>query len=395
MEKKKSSGALLAVCVLSIYVLQCITSGINPGLANLGEYYSHVSLSTITMVSTICMLASMPGNLLSGMMVQKIGFKKTMLIAFMIALVGGLTPFFIECNIEILILLRAMVGFAYGIFMPMGASCVSAFYDGNMRSKMLGYGSSVSGLSSMIIILIGGWLVNISIKAMWLYHLIVLFPMICVLIMPNPPMQEEVKKNGQKRTGLNWSVDTWFFILAQAVVAFFLYPILVYMSNIIVTEGMGTSVDAGYVSSVHSFACFMGGFIFSYLLKIFKKRILGSTLVCIACGFFCVAFSKNLPMLYIGNILSGFGYVTFITYCMDSLSTVTDSSSLSTVLGMGFACSTVVPTISVYFFSFIGKLIKASQGNVRYMFVFSAVAFLMLGVLFLLRPKTVKTADNK
>ena len=46
----------------------------------------------------------------------------------------------------------------------------------------------------MIIILIGGWLVNISVRMMWLYHLIVLLPMFCVMIMPTPPQQEDVYK---------------------------------------------------------------------------------------------------------------------------------------------------------------------------------------------------------
>ena len=390
MKDSKISGSVLAICVLSIYILQCITSGINPALASLGELYPDVSLSTITMVSTICMLASMPGNLLSGTFVKKIGFKQTMFIAFGFALAGGLTPFFIECHIYVLIFLRAMVGFAYGIFMPMGASCISAFYQDEKRSKMLGYGSSVSGLSSMIIILIGGWLVNISVRMMWLYHLIVLLPMFCVMIMPTPPQQDEIS---QKQKGINWSHDTWFFIIAQGVIIFFLYPILVYMSNIIVTEGMGSSVDAGYVSSVHSFACFISGFVFSYLLKIFKKRLFGTTLLCIACGFLCVALAENLLLLYIGNVLSGFGYMTFVTYCMDSLSRVTKSSQLSTALGVGFACSTIVPTISVYVFSFIGQFMNISDGNVRYMFIISSIAFLMFGTFFFLRPRKVMSEN--
>ncbi len=392
METKKSNGTLLAACVLSIYILQCLTSGINPALAELGTVYPEASSTTITMVSTVCMLASMPGNLLSGAISKKIGFKPTMFIAFGLALVGGLTPFFVDCSIYVLIFLRVLVGFAYGLFMPMGASCVSAFYDGAQRSRMLGYGSSVSGLASMVILLIGGWLVDISVRMMWLYHLIVLLPMLCVIIMPSPPVQEEVKEKGKKQKGFNWGADTWFFILAQGVIVLFLYPIFVYMSNIIVTEGMGTSVDAGYVSSIHSLACFASGFVFGYLLKVFKKWILGATLVCIACGFFCVAFAQNLPMLYLGNVLSGFGYMTFVTYCMNSLSTVTDSSHLSAALGMGFACSTIVPMVSVYFFSFLGKLLNAPEGSVRYIFTISATVFLIFGVLFLIRPKNVKAA---
>ena len=85
--------------------------------------------------------------------------------------------------------------------------------------------------------------------------------------------------------------------------------------------------------------------------------------------------------------------MTFVTYCIESLSRFTKSSQLSTALGVGFACSTIVPTISVYVFSFIGQFMNISDGNVRYMFIISSIAFLMFGTFFFLRPRKVMSEN--
>ena len=70
----------------------------------------------------------MPGNLLSGTFVKKIGFKQTMFIAFGFALVGGLTPFFIECHIYVLIM--EQYGAQYDVFFkPHPADTTSAGYE--------------------------------------------------------------------------------------------------------------------------------------------------------------------------------------------------------------------------------------------------------------------------
>lgn len=391
MEKRKMSSGMIAACGLSLYLLHSMSSGINPALSTLTEAYPNEPLTTVTMISTIVMLTSVPGNLLSGLIVGKLGFKRTLYLGYALALFGGLLPFFVDCEIGVLILCRGLVGFAWGLFMPMGATYITNFFDGKERTRLIGWGSGVAGFSGIVVLMLGGILVSISLRHVFLYHLIVLIPMLATIIMPSPAKQS---RQGESTVNFKLSGKTWIFCGLQGVIMLVLYPMMVYITNLVTAEGFGTITQATSAMTALSVAAFIAGFVYGPVRKLCGDRIEAILCVGMAAAMALIAFGHNMPMMFAGNIIAGFCYMTYVPYCTEGISQTTKPNQLTTAIGVGFAFASVAPTISVYMYSFLSNLFGRSN-DIRFYFMCGAVLFVIMAVILFVRPNRIAVLEEK
>ena len=392
MENSKKSSVLVAICALSLYTLHSLTAGYNAATEMLGQAYPDASLADISLVASLAMFAAFPGNLFGGTIVNKIGFKTTLFIAYGIALVAGMIPYFMDVSLGFLIFTRALVGFAYGLSMPMGATAVSAFFSGKKRSTLLGLGSSISGAAGILINLVSGALLGISLKHVSLYHLMVILPLICTIIMPSLPQESEAKEKKPKIKGtFKLSGCTWFFCLIQMFVIIFYYPSNIYLSNIAVGEGFGTLAEVSVALSCMSTGACVSGFLYMPVKRVFGERLMGVSSVMLALCNAGIAFGASMPIMYVSYFVMGFFYMSFVTNCTEGLSITAKPAQLTTAVGIGFAASTVGCLISAYILEFIAKMFGQSE-NVRIYFIICVAVFAVFGLFTIIRPKKVKPA---
>lgn len=382
---KKNPSTFVAFCAVLIYMLHSITGGINPAMATLMAQYPEASVATVTLISSIVMVGAIPGNLICGSVVAKAGFKPTLYGALILSYIGGLLPFFIE-NIAIgaLIVCRLLVGIGYGFFLAIGPSYITATFEGDRKTKILGYASSVAGLAGMLTTLLGGYLLGFGLKYVYLYHLAILVPpTIFALFLPKMKVASE---EGEKAvSGWKLNRQSVFFAVIQGVTMFFLYPILVYVSNIVAQYNIGTTQQAANIMTVFSVASMLCGFVYSFSLKIGKKRLMGICFAMIAIAMAIMAFTKSIALYYIGNFIAGFGYSTFIITCMNSIGICSKPNQVTNVCGLGFAIASLAPTLCAYFFAFVIDLF-GQTGNFSFYFVVSFVCMVVLAVIFLIKP---------
>ena len=390
MSEIKRNGAFIATCALSLYLLQTLTSGTGPAMDSIMKAYPDVATTTVSLVTTFVSLFSAPTKLICGSLINKLGFKPTMYLGYVLAFVGGLYPAFFECSIYMLLGCRALVGLGYGIFMPMGASVVTAFFEGEKRAKYLGWGSSVAGISGMIISAVAGVLVSISVQRLWLFHLIMVIPFVFTIIMPTPDSFKS-SNHQKKKLDLRLNGSTWFFTAIQGVVFMFFTTNLLYLSNIVVGAGYGTAADVGIMGTVGSIASFVSGITFVYIRKILKLRTLGVNIAFMGIAYLIILTSSSLIQTYVGIIIFYFTYMTFVTYCTSSLSISCKPSQMATAMGIGFTFTAIASTSAIYILNFIGQVFGHEDDFQFYYFV-SAAIFLVLGVFLIVRPKKVKPA---
>lgn len=385
MTKKKVNPILLMIGALSLYFFHTLGSGANPAMAALAEHYAGYPMTTVTWTVTIVMIAAIPTELFGGTIINKMGVRKTIFLGVALALIGGLIPFFTEVGIYALIACRAVVGLAYGLLMPIAYTYINAFYSGDKQSAMLGVGQSVSGLSGILVTALGGWLTAISLRHMYLYHLVVLIPLVLTLFLPEPELSTaEPEKKG--KVDFNIGGAAWFFCIMNGVSMMLWYAWPLFSSNIIVGEGLGTSVDAGYVGSVGSAGAMVGGLVYVFAKKVFKKRTYGVAYLGMGLGYLISTLGSNIIFMYVGIFITGMSYFVVVSNCMDTLSICTTPTQYATAVGLSFVCSCLAGQVGSYLLSGIGSIFGRAN-DFRFYYLVSLIVAAVIGVVLTLRPK--------
>ena len=109
-EMRKTSLALVA---LSFVLLA--SSAVSPALANVNQAYPHISPVTISMLSTLPSLLSVPTTLICGRkLAHGTSYRLAAMLGIAIMLVGGIAPAFTE-NFYMPLVWRGLFGIGDGM----------------------------------------------------------------------------------------------------------------------------------------------------------------------------------------------------------------------------------------------------------------------------------------
>ncbi|MDO5411006.1 MAG: MFS transporter [Lachnospiraceae bacterium] len=383
----KTSAILILVATLVTYMCQSLTNGTYAATTLVAESFPGISLTTVTLVSSVPMLTAIPTNLLCGMVINKLGFKKTLFLGYIIFFTGGLLPFFYCDSFWFILVCRGIVGLALGLFMPMPAILVSHLYDGQTRATVMGWGATFNGVAGTLCTQVGGFFAARSLRELFLYHLIALIPFIFALFIPKftPKAANTGTEKADTGAKSKWSGRIWYFTLVNAVAFCFMYPVLIYTASIVIEEGLGTAALGGtIVSSFNMAGMVIGLFIGTIYGKIGKYSI-PAGLLFIGAGFTSIVFHTGTGMLFLGVILIGIGYHIFYASAFTALSVVADPTVYGTAMGINYALSTGASVVSPFIVSFIGGLFGQAQSIYSPM-VIGMVFFWIVGLIFAVKP---------
>lgn len=388
---KQYSAVFLMICGLSLYFLHTMSSGANIGLPLFMEKYAEYPTTTITWVVTITMFAAIPTQIFNGVILKKLGFKVTTIVSAAVSIIAGVLPFFVDLSLGALIACRAIVGLAYGVAMPIAYSYISALFDGDARSSLLGVGQSISALSGVIITSVAGILAAISMGHLFLYHLVVLIPLLLGFVMPSPAIEEKTEEVTESaKADFNIGKSAWVLCILYGLAMLGWYPFPLYSSAIIVGEGIGTTVDAGFVGTVGTIGCLVGGAAYPLVNKIFKNKTVGIAFCLMAIGYAVTQFGSSLILMYVGYTVAGFGYFTFVPACMDYLGFAVTGAKYATATGISFALACAVGQVASYLLNFVGGIFGRVD-DFRFYYLVTCIFLAVLAIIFIVRP--VKSAD--
>ena len=176
-QKKRNFIALLAV-YFAANAIFIMAPAIN---AMATEMFPDKGYTSVLLVSTVSSLCMIPGSLIAGSILNKIGFKKLAVISM-----GGLAVCGALCaltpSLSIIYVLRGIVGFCIGLGFPLQGTMSLQLFNDRERPKYLGWATVSLAAGSVFFMVVSGALADHSAKYSFLFHLVILIPLVFVVI---------------------------------------------------------------------------------------------------------------------------------------------------------------------------------------------------------------------
>ena len=328
-----------------------------------------------------------PGSLIAGWLLNKLGFKKLAVISM-----GGIALCGAACalakSLAVIYVLRGIVGFCIGIGFPLQGTMSLQLFNDRERPKYLGWATVSLAAGSVFYMIVSGLLADHSAKYSFLFHLVVLVPLALVLIYLKQPTAAEIAaNNAESPSQVPEHGKTPGYALFTAVMfalAFFaFYPVLLNMSSICAYENIGGAVVAGILLSVYCVGNMCGGFLFNPLSQKAGKLVVPIGLILWIIGAACIAFGHSVVLIILGALLSGTAVQTVWPGTVNTYSEYVpkDKQSMAVavfVSGMNIGCF-----MTTYFIQGVMKMSGSDSPRlpVQYGFIIVAVVGVIWAVI--------------
>lgn len=359
MTSNKSLKGVATLGILSVFLIGQSAFIVNPALSGFARQYPDVSYSTILMISTLPSLLIVPSSLIAGAIAgKKIRYRTLCLISCILALVGGIVPFFIR-SFPVILASRAIFGIGNGLSMPLGNALIMRLIKKERVAGMLGAGNLMQNLTGVIIQNVAGIVCAANLDATWLCHLFLSIPLLLILFfLPEPEKEEAVdadRKTEKERLPLFVYIMSAAYGLSWATT----YPLLLNMSVIVESEGLGTAAIAGTILSMYTIGGMISGALFGMFYKVFRNRTLMINLifwvVFLALGY----FAKSIVLLMISALMIGFTVFSVWSAAMVDFNNYLPSEQVTAASGIWVAFL----NIGGFLASFYAGAVASITGN--------------------------------
>ena len=386
----KKAGFMVILSVLSVYFLGSISGLVNPAIASLAEAYPETDLNTIMLVSTIPMLCAIPANFLVGPVVKKIGLKTTLVGGLIVFIVTSILPFFMRNSFTPILFTRAINGLGYGLCNPLMPMIVNAYIEPERRSKILGYGQSVTQGFGMVLSSVVGIVAMGTVYNIWLLNLVMCIPLVLGIMLPAPPKWEE-EVAAEKETIAEpvekekLTATVWLIIFLAFVWFVFSYPAFLYLSPLIQGKGIGDAAMAGFTQTLFNVGGVVAGLIFGKLFATTKKYVMSVGLVALVINYFIFAFTESSVLYYAANFLGGVGYSVVYVSFITALTANCAPSAFPTGMGIMTALMNCGAFVSSYVISGIANVLGMTE-SLTFPFILCGGVFIVFAVLLVIKP---------
>ena len=270
--------------------------------------------NTVKLVSTIMNISMVPASIIGGIIAgKKVGYKTLMMWAGLVLIISGALPFFMN-NFTMILITRLVFGAATGLMMPLGVALIFKLFDGDMRTRVLGFNTTSMFISAVIYTIIGGMLAEISWRYAFLTHLLGIIPLaVLIFLLPNIPKTIPAETDGKpkepllKRMTDVFPLKTIWFILFAFILQMFMFPVMVNTPFIIVENGLGNAAMSSLVLSANTVAGAVSSFVFAFIAKWLKRYSLPIAIGLCAAGLALIYNASGLPAMFIGTAINGAG----------------------------------------------------------------------------------------
>src|SRR5699024_2841297 len=162
-------------------------------------------------------------------------------------------------TIEVLLVLRLILGAGVGLVMPLSMSLINDYYTGKERTQMMGYNSAFGNLGGFITLLVAGWLVPFAWGVPFTVYLLgVIIVLLIFFLLPKGEIQLPVKDKSKTRLPL----AVYGYALAMGGVMLAYYSVATNIALYLEQNSLGGATLAGTIVSFTT----VGGMITSLLL---------------------------------------------------------------------------------------------------------------------------------
>lgn len=352
--------------VLPLLIVQAYGSSADvlaPILNNMQVAFPEASMTLVQMTLTLPSAVSIPVQLLTVLLAQKMTKKDMMSLALFLICGGGLIPLFLHGNIIWVVISSVVIGIGQGFFTPAINALASDMFDGNVRAAFLGIkGGTTAFLRTLMTVAVGFFGVAVWSRAYLIF--VFLIPFIALFMYVTPKGEKSAKIVG-KGIGLSGfkQVITPAFIIITLLCSFASCCQMAYTTNIsgfIAEQNMGNSVTAGAASAFFTMSKFIVGLCLGFLMRAFKRFTLPLGYALCAGGYLIISLATGLTGVQIGGIIFGVGLGVQTSGGLYYVTETVDKKYLSQMMGIYFPAISLLISISPLVINSIAKLVYGS-----------------------------------
>ena len=282
------------------------------------DYYQGYPKEQIELLASLPSFGIMIMLLLNGFLEKIFPERLQISLGLLILSLSGTAPFWYQAY-PFVFGTRILFGLGVGMINAKAISIISERYQGKTRIQMLGLRGSAEVVGASLITLAVGQLLAFGWTATFLaYSAGFLVLTLYLLFVPYGKEKKEVKKKEKKEkeaSRLTREMKGLIFILAieAAVVVCTNTAITIRIPSLMVERGLGDAQLSSFVLSVMQLIGIVAGVSFSFLISIFKEKLLLWSGITFGLGQIVIALSPSLWVVVAGSTLAGFSYSVALT----------------------------------------------------------------------------------
>jgi MFS transporter, ACDE family, multidrug resistance protein len=332
---------------------------------------------------------------LFGILSDRIGKLKVLIPALVLYAVFGTAGAWMQSFLPLLAT-RALLGAASGAVAAATIGLLGTMYEGEARSRILGYATSAMTTASILIPLVGGWVGQYHWQyAFYLYGFgLPLAAIAAVMLKEQKSGQSSVIAAGQTQQLLQIlrQPRTLQLYLTLALAASIVYSVVIYTPLYLSAAIGATPLLNGSVLAVRAIgAAIVSALVASRLAKaVGTERAIAVGFVLMSLTLVTIPFLDQLEWIMPTAVLFGMGFGVVVPNVYDRLADQAPSELRSSVLAIGTGCNSLGQFISPLVLGPVWKY----AGLPPVFYVAAAVA-LGTGVLNLLQRSQIRVDELK
>ena len=333
--------------ILALSLVLITSFSISSALPAMFDYYQGYPKEQIELLVSLPSFGIMIMLILNGFLERLFPERLQISLGLLILSIGGTAPFWYQ-DYNFVFAMRILFGLGVGMINAKAISIISERYHGKTRIQMLGLRGSAEVVGASILTLVVGQLLSLGWTVTFLaYSAGFLVLILYLLFVPYEKEKKETKKKEAEMTRLTGQMKGLIFLLAveAAVVVCTNTAITIRIPSLMVERGLGDAQLSSLVLSIMQLIGILAGVSFSFLISLFKERLLLWSGITFGLGQIVIALSPSLGMMVVGSIVAGFAYSVALTTVFQLLSERIPANLLNqatsfAVLGCSFGAFT-------------------------------------------------------
>ncbi|RDV47106.1 MULTISPECIES: MFS transporter [unclassified Streptomyces] len=280
-----------------------------PVLPRIQEHFDHVpgSAALVPVVLTVPALALALLAPFAGVIVDRLGRKRLLVIATALYAVFGTAPLWLE-SLHAIVVSRVLVGVTEAAIMTACTTLIGDYYSGEVRDRYLALQTMCASASATVFFVLGGVLGAADWRApFWLYAAGLLIAPVMARVLPKPALPQKEQGASTRSVQHPFPVRRMAGICLLTVFgAVVFYTVPVEMAYLLDDLGIDSTSTIGVVTAVASAATVLGSVIFARLPQHRRLRLPALFAWC-AVGFLLMGLADSLPLLITGAVINCVG----------------------------------------------------------------------------------------
>ncbi|MEV6250956.1 MFS transporter [Streptomyces sp. NPDC051742] len=280
-----------------------------PVLPRMQDHFDGVPGSTalVPVVLTVPALALALLAPFAGVIVDRLGRKRLLVVATFLYALFGTAPLWLD-SLHAILVSRILVGVTEAAIMTACTTLIGDYYSGELRDRYLALQTMCASASATVFFVLGGVLGAADWRApFWLYAVGLLIAPVMARVLPTPRPPEHEERPDTRTARRPFPVRRMAGICLLTVFgAVVFYAVPVEMAYLLDDLGVESTGAIGAVTAVASAATVLGSLVFTRLSPRGRHRLPAMFALC-AAGFLLMGLADSLPLLIAGAVVNCVG----------------------------------------------------------------------------------------